>query len=121
MRFPKVSTINPARLYPCRRVGSICASGSRADFSRNVSALAAAKAAGVTNGIAGLEKSVAVLGTGLDQLAAGADALREALKGCHEQIIAAMNELRRTVDALEPQVSDGCWPLPKYREMLFIY
>ena len=86
-----------------------------------VSALAAAKAAGVTNGIAGLEKSVAVLGTGLDQLAAGADALREALKGCHEEIIAAMNELRRTVDALEPQVSDGCWPLPKYREMLFIY
>ena len=81
----------------------------------------AAKAAGVTNGIAGLEKSVAVLGTGLDQLAAGADALREALKGCHEEIIAAMNELRRTVDALEPQVSDGCWPLPKYREMLFIY
>ena len=92
-----------------------------AEFSRNVSALAAAKAAGVTNGIAGLEKSVAVLGTGLDQLAAGADALREALKGCHEEIIAAMNELRRTVDALEPQVSDGCWPLPKYREMLFIY
>ncbi len=92
-----------------------------AEFSRTAGALAAAKAAGVTNGIAGLEKSVAVLGTGLDQLAAGADALREALKGCHEEIIAAMNELRHTVDALEPQVSDGCWPLPKYREMLFIY
>ena len=92
-----------------------------AEFGQNVRALAAAKEAGVTAGIAGLEKSVAALGTGLDQLAAGADTLREALKGCHEEIIAAMNELRRTVDALEPQVSDGCWPLPKYREMLFIY
>ena len=32
-----------------------------------------------------------------------------------------MNDLRRTVDRLEQLVDDSRWPLPKYREMLFIY
>ena len=31
------------------------------------------------------------------------------------------SSVRRTVDALEYLVDDGRWPLPKYREMLFIY
>jgi len=29
--------------------------------------------------------------------------------------------LRTTVDNLEKIVSDDKWPLPKYREMLFLY
>jgi glutamine synthetase len=32
-----------------------------------------------------------------------------------------MDALRRTVDRLEHLVDDSKWPLPKYREMLFIY
>jgi len=32
-----------------------------------------------------------------------------------------MADLRHTVDALEYLVDDARWPLPKYREMLFIY
>ena len=32
-----------------------------------------------------------------------------------------MAALRKTVDALERIVSDERWPLPKYREMLFLY
>ena len=32
-----------------------------------------------------------------------------------------MTEVRRTVDRLEHLVDDSKWPLPKYREMLFIY
>ena len=32
-----------------------------------------------------------------------------------------MDALRHTVDALEYLVDDSRWPLPKYREMLFIY
>ena len=32
-----------------------------------------------------------------------------------------MNDLRKTVDRLEQLVDDSRWPLPKYREMLFIY
>ena len=30
-----------------------------------------------------------------------------------------MAEVRKVCDALELSVSDECWPLPKYREMLF--
>jgi glutamine synthetase len=30
-----------------------------------------------------------------------------------------MAEVRACCDALERVVSDDCWPLPKYREMLF--
>ena len=36
-------------------------------------------------------------------------------------IIAAMRSLRKTVDAMENLVADDRWPLPKYREMLFVY
>lgn len=84
-------------------------------------ALAAAKEAGLTTGLAALQKSAAGLGAGLDELNAKLDALRTALGGLHEEIIAAMAELRHTVDSLERLVADECWPLPKYREMLFVY
>ena len=30
-----------------------------------------------------------------------------------------MAEVRKVCDSLELSVSDECWPLPKYREMLF--
>ena len=35
--------------------------------------------------------------------------------------ISAMNEVRKTADALETEVDDELWPLPKYSEMLFAY
>ncbi|HEY4217871.1 MAG TPA: glutamine synthetase III [Gemmatimonadaceae bacterium] len=31
----------------------------------------------------------------------------------------AMAEVRQTTDAIESSIGDDCWPLPKYREMLF--
>ena len=39
----------------------------------------------------------------------------------HEDIIKDMKALRAVVDELEHEVDDQGWPLPKYREMLFIY
>jgi glutamine synthetase len=36
-------------------------------------------------------------------------------------VLPAMNELRKVVDDLEEETDDAYWPLPKYREMLFIY
>ena len=39
----------------------------------------------------------------------------------HDEVIPAMVEVRRLADMLETQVDDTLWPLPKYREMLFIY
>jgi glutamine synthetase len=37
-----------------------------------------------------------------------------------EQVVPLMAALRTTVDALETTVDDDLWPLPKYREMLFV-
>ncbi|OPZ87820.1 MAG: Glutamine synthetase [bacterium ADurb.Bin429] len=39
----------------------------------------------------------------------------------HDVVIPAMTEVRIKADALELLVDDNIWPLPKYREMLFIY
>ena len=39
----------------------------------------------------------------------------------YELIVLNMQELREIVDFLEENVDDRNWPLPKYREMLFIY
>ena len=58
---------------------------------------------------------------GLDDLTQKCAALKTALGGLHEEILAAMADLRGTVDSLERLVADECWPLPKYREMLFVY
>lgn len=45
----------------------------------------------------------------------------ELTSGAPDKIIAAMFALRKSVDALERLITDDLWPLPKYREMLFIY
>ena len=39
---------------------------------------------------------------------------------CAGDIRALMNEVRLHADALEREVADELWPLPKYQEMLFI-
>ena len=38
-----------------------------------------------------------------------------------DSVIPAMNKVREACDAIELVVDDGLWPLPKYREMLFIH
>lgn len=76
---------------------------------------------GMTYGVKGLEDSLRTLGDGLDDLTHSCNALDEALQHHHETIIVALAELRRVVDKLERYVDDDLWPLPKYREMLFIY
>ena len=46
----------------------------------------------------------------------------EALHGGKEDAtLCAMQALRTTTDALERKVADKRWPLPKYRDMLFLY
>ena len=38
-----------------------------------------------------------------------------------QKVIPAMNEVRQFADELEVLVDDSLWPLPKFREMLYIY
>jgi glutamine synthetase len=44
----------------------------------------------------------------------------EHMKYCATTIRGLMDEVRKYADMLEAEVSDEQWPLPKYREMLFI-
>lgn len=39
---------------------------------------------------------------------------------CADTLVPLMGEIRTAADALELQVADKYWPLPKYREMLFV-
>ena len=61
------------------------------------------------------------LGEGVKNLSAAIATMEESLNGLHEGILDAMAALRKVVDGLEKVVPDEMWPLPKYREMLFIY
>jgi len=90
-------------------------------FASLCRAAAHAKSCGVTSGVKSLKERAATVGGKLDELHARAAALEKALGGKHEDILAAMADLRRTADALEKLVPDESWPLPKYREMLFVY
>ena len=92
------------------------------EFSRLATALGQAKSDGLKFGIRGLTALSSKLGAGLDDLHVKCDRLEKALaRRRHEAQIAAMNDLRRTVDRLESLVDDSRWPLPKYREILFVH
>ncbi|HTV47126.1 MAG TPA: glutamine synthetase III [Phycisphaerae bacterium] len=74
--------------------------------------------AAIAENIAGLQKSVEELDEILEHHVSG-DTLAHA-KYARDKILPAMNEARQYGDALEELVSDADWPLPTYREMLFI-
>ncbi|MBP5641224.1 MAG: glutamine synthetase III [Victivallales bacterium] len=56
----------------------------------------------------------------LNAMSKAIDSLQSALAG-YGDTLKAMETLRQSVDALETIVDDNVWPLPKYREMLFVY
>ncbi len=59
------------------------------------------------------EKLEKVLDSHASNAAAHAKHMRDA-------VVPAMNDLRETADQIEGLVPHGMWPLPTYREMLFI-
>jgi glutamine synthetase len=92
--------------------------------------VAAAKSAGASTP-AGVE-TLSTLVSSINDLVRGIVALEKAeghhadgdafahAKHMREAVIPAMAELRKSADKLETQISDDLWPLPTYREMLFI-
>ena len=92
-----------------------------AEYEKMVRSLNEAHTAAISRGNDSLRKRAVLLGEKLDLLSEEEDALATALQGRHEEILIAMANIRSTVDELEKIVSDTCWPLPKYREMLFVY
>lgn len=90
------------------------------EFKTELSAVKSATDAGITVGVDALKRNVELLGKGLEDLTEKTEKMEKAVTGLHEEILEAMAELREIVDRLEKIVSDTLWPLPKYREMLFI-
>lgn len=90
-------------------------------YDKTLAALERAERCQISQGSAALRLRARKLGAQLDTLQEGISAMETALGGVHEEILAALAGLRQTVDALEEMIDDACWPLPKYREMLFVY
>ncbi|MBQ2560668.1 MAG: glutamine synthetase type III, partial [Fibrobacter sp.] len=75
----------------------------------------------LNQGFPALDTYAKPLGEGVKKLLAAIEVMEKALASKHEDILNAMIDLRLVVDALEKIVPDELWPLPKYREMLFVY
>ena len=98
----------------------------KAEYLETVDAFAKAEALGIASGTAALRESVVELGAGMDALKSDIRKLEDALGASSSTasasaVLAAMQSLRTTVDSLEKRVSGARWPLPKYRDMLFLY
>ena len=65
-----------------------------------------------------MQGAVAKLATALQEH--GFDSTNEHMHHCAYVIRPLMDAVRVQADLLETQVADSCWPLPKYRELLFI-
>ena len=81
--------------------------------------------AGLLNCLVSKVDALKVAIDGLAKAHAGAhhvtgDLIDEA-KYYHDSVIPAMLAVRTAADVLETVVDDEAWPLPKYREMLFVY
>jgi glutamine synthetase len=50
----------------------------------------------------------------------GGDDVHSKAHHMHDHIIPAMAEVRRRADQLERIIPDYLWPLPRYRDMLFV-
>ena len=94
----------------------------KAEYVETVNAFMQAEKCKISSGTAALKEDAVEIGSGLDQLKGGLKKLDEALAAAKpEAVLTAMTALRTTVDRLEHSVAEAKWPLPKYRDMLFLY
>ncbi|GMU23949.1 MAG: glutamine synthetase [Phycisphaerae bacterium] len=72
----------------------------------------------ITSLVGSLERRVGELETAINRHPEG-DVLAHA-KHYRDEVIPSMNEVRKIADELELVIADDLWPLPTYREILFI-
>ncbi|MBQ2281498.1 MAG: glutamine synthetase III [Kiritimatiellae bacterium] len=93
-----------------------------AEYKFAVEALETATAIKLKAGTKGIRNKATILGVGIDAITECCSMLNAALVEMNAPaIIEEMTKLRKIVDDLECVVDDQKWPLPKYREMLFLY
>ena len=92
------------------------------EYSDAISALSTAATIKFKAGIKGIKNKATLLGVGIDAITDCCAVLDAALIEMDaDEIKNQMTKLRELVDSLEQIVDDQKWPLPKYREMLFLY
>ena len=92
------------------------------EYRETIEAYNQTDASNVKNAINALHDEVVALANGLTAARAAVARLEAAVaRADAEAALAEMAALRKEVDALESEVADEKWPLPKYREMLFVY
>jgi glutamine synthetase len=93
------------------------ASQAKAAGIKNIPHIEAANAVGAM--VTDLQKQRAALGKAIDKAEGMHDDLVKQAEFLTSAGADTMAEVRKCCDAIELAVSDDCWPLPKYREMLF--
>ena len=92
------------------------------EYKTALEALNVATALKFNAGTNGVRNKATLLGVGIDAITECCAMLDAALVAMNApEIINEMTKLREIVDNLEQVVDDQKWPLPKYREMLFLY
>ncbi|MBP5620877.1 MAG: glutamine synthetase type III, partial [Thermoguttaceae bacterium] len=94
------------------------------EYGELVQSLKTAQEAGIVAGLPALKSSIDSIGTLLDEMQtriAELSAIKTVDVNNCQEFIQKTRDLRQVVDRLEKLVDDRRWPLPKYREMLFIY
>jgi glutamine synthetase len=99
--------------------GTLIESASRAKGSGITAAPQVAQANKLNRMIASLQKQRDALEGVLVKAEGMHDALEKQAKLLTGAAADSMAAVRECCDALELSIADGCWPLPKYREMLF--
>ncbi|MFH0861938.1 MAG: glutamine synthetase III [Candidatus Altiarchaeota archaeon] len=91
--------------------------------TRLAKGISALKKAGVSvPSKTGMRRQLTKVGGLVARLYVESDALERALaKRDAKAVLRCMTALRVVADALEGEVDESSWPLPKYRDMLFIY
>ena len=94
----------------------------KTEYRDTLAAYSESEKHGIASGTASLHEDLVTLGAGMDAMRTHCAELEDALGNQDAaDIIAAMLALRTTVDSLERIIDNSKWPLPKYREMLFLY
>ena len=94
----------------------------RAEYYETAKAYNETDSSNVKAAIDMLHSEMMELGCGLVKMKNAIDYLRDALANYDTtDILARMAELRKVADSLEAVVANDRWPLPKYRDMLFLY
>ena len=75
----------------------------------------------LTRNISSLKRNLSALDDVRVQVDESDEPILERAKKYRDSVMPLMDECRKAGDTLEHYVEDALWPLPKYRELLWIY